>query len=295
MQKAVLMMNYLNVTQKGGGEFSHRGDKALDLAGKDSGIDSLKAPFTGRIKKIYSNGNAVWLESLEKVKYADGTVDYMTVLTMHDNDVSNLKVGDIIKQGEVYYNEGTNGFATGNHIHLTVGKGKFTGSGWYQNEYGYWCINNQMDVYKALFLLDTTVIINSGGYNWIKTSTLSDDTQVLVPTPNTYVVVKGDNLTNIAKRYNTTVEELMRLNNIKNKNLIYVGQVLKLPNNLKYFKRYTGDSVSIVDALKSLNEQSSYEYRTKVATINGIKNYVGTTVQNNYLLNLLKEGKLVKP
>lgn len=287
------MMNYLNVSQRGGGEFSHRGDYAIDLAGKDGGIDSLKAPFTGIIKRIYTNANAVWLESIDKVKYADGTVDYMTVLTIHDNDVSNLKVGDVVTQGTVYYDEGTRGNATGNHIHLAVGKGKFTGNGWYKNEYGSWCINNQIEVYKGLFLLDTINVINNGGYNWAKTSTLTDSD--INPIPNTYKVVKGDNLTNIAKRFNTTVLELVRINNIKNKNLIYVGQVLKLPNKLNYFKKYTGNSVSIVDALKFLKEQSSYDYRSKIASVNGIKNYVGTSVQNNTLLNLLKQGILLKP
>lgn len=51
MEKAVLMMDYLNVTQKSNSSFSYRGDKALDIAGKDNGIDSFKAPFTGIIKK----------------------------------------------------------------------------------------------------------------------------------------------------------------------------------------------------------------------------------------------------
>ena len=102
MEKAVLMMDYLNITQGSGGEFSHKGDKAIDLAGKDGGIDPLKAPFTGTIKRIYEPSNGVWLESNEKVLYADGTIDYMTVLTLHDDDISNLKVGDVIKQGEIY-------------------------------------------------------------------------------------------------------------------------------------------------------------------------------------------------
>jgi murein DD-endopeptidase MepM/ murein hydrolase activator NlpD len=44
----------------------------------------------------------------------------------------------------------------------------------------------------------------------------------------TYTVVAGDNLTRIASRNGTTVAELVRLNNIKNANLINVGQVLKL-------------------------------------------------------------------
>lgn len=46
------------------------------------------------------------------------------------------------------------------------------------------------------------------------------------PTEVTYIVKKGDNLTKIAKAFNTTVAELVRLNNIKNKNLILVGQKL---------------------------------------------------------------------
>ena len=42
----------------------------------------------------------------------------------------------------------------------------------------------------------------------------------------TYTVVKGDTLTSIAKRYSTTVDKLVSLNDISNPNLIYVGQVL---------------------------------------------------------------------
>ena len=111
------------------------------------------------IKRIYSDNNAVWIESNDKVRYADGTIDYMTVLTMHNNSIS-LKVGDVIKQGTPYYKEGTRGYAIGNHIHLSVGKGKFIGSGWYQNSNGNWCINNQYDVHKALFLDNNTVLLS---------------------------------------------------------------------------------------------------------------------------------------
>ena len=44
-----------------------------------------------------------------------------------------------------------------------------------------------------------------------------------------YTVKKGDTLSQIALNYNTTVGEIVKLNNIKNSNLIYVGQKLKLP------------------------------------------------------------------
>ena len=44
------------------------------------------------------------------------------------------------------------------------------------------------------------------------------------PTPTTYTVKEGDTLTSIASKYNTTVDELVSLNE-----LIKPGQVLKLP------------------------------------------------------------------
>lgn len=44
----------------------------------------------------------------------------------------------------------------------------------------------------------------------------------------TYTVKKGDTLSHIAVRYNTTVNNLVKLNNISNPNYIVVGQVLKL-------------------------------------------------------------------
>jgi hypothetical protein len=61
-----------------------------------------------------------------------------------------------------------------------------------------------------------------------------------------------------------------------------------------YYQKYTGNSNSIVDALKSLNIDSSYENRKKIAIINGITNYSGTANQNIKLLNLLKKNKLKK-
>jgi murein DD-endopeptidase MepM/ murein hydrolase activator NlpD len=45
---------------------------------------------------------------------------------------------------------------------------------------------------------------------------------------NTYAVVKGDNLTKIAKAHGTTVAALTKLNGIKDANKIAIGQVLKV-------------------------------------------------------------------
>lgn len=45
----------------------------------------------------------------------------------------------------------------------------------------------------------------------------------------TYKIASGDTLSALAKKFNTTVNELAALNNIKDVNKIYVGQELKIP------------------------------------------------------------------
>jgi len=47
---------------------------------------------------------------------------------------------------------------------------------------------------------------------------------------NNYTVKAGDNLTNIAKQYGTTIQNLASANNIANPNAIKVGQSLKIAN-----------------------------------------------------------------
>ena len=54
-----------------------------------------------------------------------------------------------------------------------------------------------------------------------------------VNTSNTYTVAPGDTLLGIARRFSTTVNSLVALNNITNKDLIYVGQVLNVPEASK--------------------------------------------------------------
>ena len=60
----------------------------------------------------------------------------------------------------------------------------------------------------------------------------------------TYTVKSGDTLSSIAKKFNTTVEELVSSNGIKNKNLIYVGQKLTVPTN----------NAPSADVIKAINE-----------------------------------------
>ena len=64
-------------------------------------------------------------------------------------------------------------------------------------------------------------------------------------------------------------------------------------NSVCYFPRYNGASASLVDALNSLSINSSMACRKIIASKNGINDYNGSAQQNQKLLTLLKQGKLI--
>lgn len=55
--------------------------------------------------------------------------------------------------------------------------------------------------------------------------------RAILATTKEYVIKPGDNLTKIAKRYGTTVKDLVQINKIKNKNKIYAGESLRVPKD----------------------------------------------------------------
>jgi LysM repeat protein len=59
----------------------------------------------------------------------------------------------------------------------------------------------------------------------------SAPTTAASPTPSfqTYTVQRGDSLRSIARKFNTTVSAILALNSIPNPNVIFPGQVLKIP------------------------------------------------------------------
>ena len=63
----------------------------------------------------------------------------------------------------------------------------------------------------------------------------------------------------------------------------------------KYYPKYTGNSNSIVEALKSVGEDDvSKEHRAEIAKKNGFSNFKFTSEENSKMISLLKKGKLKK-
>ena len=63
----------------------------------------------------------------------------------------------------------------------------------------------------------------------------------------------------------------------------------------KYYPKYTGNSNSIVEALKAAGEDDvSKERRAEIAKKNGFSNFKFTSEENSKMISLLKKGKLKK-
>lgn len=170
MQKAILPLRYIGITQGMNSKVSHLGLKAIDFGWNSNYYEQstvLLAPFDGKVVWRKGSSNTIAFESSEKVEYADGTIDYMTLITAHDNNAP--KVGKTFKQGEVYSRSGTAG-GVPRHCHLEVQKGKFQSytsikNTSYNGKYNSYIFPDTYIPYEALFVRDDVIFSNKEGYN----------------------------------------------------------------------------------------------------------------------------------
>ena len=106
--------------------------------------------------------------------------------------------------------------------------------------------------------------------------TISCNHKETVENTITYTVKRGDTLSEIAMRFNTTVDNLVKINNIQNPNLIYVGEIIKIKDQQTTYKIQKGDTLSEIAA----------KFQTTVAKLvklNDIQNpnliYAGETIK----------------
>lgn len=155
------------ITQGSNSPFSHRGIMANDVRGRIAGIRyAYYSPCDVKCVKIYKeSGQAMW-QSLEKVRFANGRIDYATFMTVHDNSFD-ARVGQIVRQGQQLGNMGNKGNATGVHCHIEVSQSKDTS--WTKNRYGIYHFNNEYDLDDCYFVDNTNILQGMGG-NWRKTN-----------------------------------------------------------------------------------------------------------------------------
>lgn len=73
-----------------------------------------------------------------------------------------------------------------------------------------------------------------------------------------------------------------------------VNQILGFQKTSTFYPAVSSKYNSLVDALNSINVNSSFDFRKKIAQKNNVKDYSGTAIQNTQLLDKLKAGKLIR-
>lgn len=170
VQLAVYFGEVMKITQDVNGGYSHKGTKNMDDGGKDSGIDPFFAPYDGNYgwKQSGTAPTGIAFDSSKKVRTARLGVKYVIMFAWHDNNISDIWKDKFVAQGDHFYDEGTAGRATGNHIHfgVTVSDTPYDGSyPLVQNEFGNWEIKNEVNPWDVFFVNDTR-ILNGMGHSW---------------------------------------------------------------------------------------------------------------------------------
>lgn len=166
IEDVLFPMEILHITQ-GDNEGTHLGTYALDNAGKDAGIDPIFAPCTMQIMDKWNSaaGNDLFFQSVNKVRFADGSIDYLTCRFIHDDYTGDIAMGRVFAQGEEFSDEGTAGNAFGNHSHMEFGKGVFSREREsVKNAQGTWHLANNVPMEKVCFMDGT--VMKSGVADW---------------------------------------------------------------------------------------------------------------------------------
>ena len=108
-----------------------------------------------------------------------------------------------------------------------------------------------------------------------------------------YIVSKGDTLTKIAHDNNTTLNDLVKLNNIKDINSILIGQVINIPKRNSYKPKIR--TIQEIDALENkYNEDTDENIINNWHKRNNTNRHYIIDDKKNNKLSIYKNGKLIK-
>lgn len=262
----IFPMKVMGITQTYDGKTSHYvsshgspADYPIDIAGADTGRSPFYCPCDEiKVVKIAgdvtgaNHANGAWLVSTSEVDFADGTRDFVTIKFVHMNNSdfgkNGIYVGRKYKRGELIGYEGTS-HASGNHVHMSAGKGGLKGSGWTKNSKGSWVITTTHGTAKpeTLFFVDPefTSIKNAKGLTF-KEIPKEDDVDVKV-------------ITGTVKTKNTTAALALR-------------SEPSTQTGTRFFYIPKGKKVSII--AEAVTEANGYTWDCVIAEYGG-KEYIG--------------------
>ena len=139
---AIYPFKFINITQRHdqGNHLPHwkdstnYSDKPWDEACEDSGRSYFEPQNDFIIEQVLGLGtnttNSVILRSVNKIYMPyKNAADYLylTLTHMNEDNLKQVKKGQVLKKGSKILLEGTDGLATGNHFHITANIGKYYG------------------------------------------------------------------------------------------------------------------------------------------------------------------------
>jgi murein DD-endopeptidase MepM/ murein hydrolase activator NlpD len=136
----------------------------------------------------------------------------------------------------------------------------------------------------------------------IESSSLSSSSTASIPTPQLriYTVRPGDTINQIASRYQVSREEIIKLNNIQNSNIIFVAQQLKIPAKLPQntteqpeIGLNTANTAQISNinlaSFDSLNKTAKNKAASNTSSLNTRVNNSSTSAEDPYIAKLRAE------
>lgn len=192
----------------------------------------IEAPYDGTVvearkSEAAGGGFGNFVRLLHKI---NGEWYTTTYAHMGDGTLK-VKKGQKVEAGTPLGKMASTGMSTGKHLHWELQKGKTYA--WNDTGKNY---IEPVAFFDALIKLEA---INGTAKEEVEPDAPVAPAPVHGPKPvaakpaassgKTHTVKSGDTLSKIASKHKTTVAALTALNNIKNANLIKVGQVIKLP------------------------------------------------------------------
>jgi len=200
----------------------------------------------------------------------------------------NVKKGEKIEKGEKIGTMGATGNAYGVHLHFEVRNQDESR----ENPYEYLWGQKQI---KEKNLKKTNVIskIQEQNVEVPKEEIKEENINKISVKKEEKMKEEKEESKKDEKEESTKYDNIVQNKKVQKKE-IQINKTEKTVNiKNEYLENINYNYYSIVDALKEIEIDSSFEYRSKLALKNGIKNYKGTASQNLKLLKLLKNGKLL--
>ena len=259
------------LSRKGKNEYSQHYERRYMV---ESGFADCSSTVRHWFKKILNIDIGLNTESQVKSKYGK-IVDMNIVNGIPDE--GKMKLGDCL------YFRGNDPSRTDGvgHVEMYIGNGQIfghgSGKGGTVKNMASYCKSRQKSKSKSPQLKNKGLIyvirfIPDDEIKQINTNAKVKDTYLY------HTVKSGETLSKIARIYNTSTNKLVKINNIKNANLINTGQKLKVDKYVEY-KVVKGDTLSKI-AKAQLGKPKTYK---DIMMWNNLKN---TTIYVNQILKI---------